>query len=127
MDALPNPYFANHAVWFQAVEQAQAILDADAESRRKRRAEREAARRESAIALAEETIRNAHSWEIGRWPWNADADKLLAHDRSVAARLTEDFGESAKAELRKRTNDLWNPSFQGTPGTAYPAKPCSAS
>ena len=107
MDALPNPYFAAPAVWSQAVEQAQAILDADAEHRRKARAEREAARRDSAIALAEETIRNAHSWEIGRWPWNADADKLRAHDRSIAERLAEDFGESAKAELRKRTRDVW--------------------
>ena len=100
------------AVWSQMVEQAQAILDADAEFRCKRWVEREAERREAAIALAEQTIRNAHSWEIGRWPWNADADKLRAHDRSVAERLAEDFGESAKAELRKRTKDLWNPSRQ---------------
>ena len=114
MDAFPNPHFAAPTVWSQAVEQAQAILDADAESMRKRRAEREAARREAAIALAEQTIRNAHSWEIGRWPWNSDADKLRAHDRSVAERLAEDFGESAKVELRKRTMDMWNPEASGS-------------
>ena len=89
MDALPNPYFASQAVWSRAVEQAQAILDADAESRRKRRAEREAARLGIGTLLLEVGTRNEEAHAMYRRAGFLPRGAFAPYDATPISRFLE--------------------------------------